>query len=585
MRPDSLLTRRDALFALAVGVVAIVAYAPALRLGFAADDFLILARVQDLGGLHHPVSYFQVSFYEYYRPLVFLSQALDWQLWGLHAAGFHHTNIVLHAVNAFLVFLLVRTLADRPTSTVAALIFALHPANQEAVFWVAGRFDLLSTTFMLAALWCFWRDRAWGYWLGVLGFALALFSKESAVALLLIVVAHDAIIRRRDWIATAARLAPLLAVTAVYMLLRSHAAELSPIGGVHRLGKAAMLVSALAFVLWMARRWESAAAFRGPARPRVATTLMWMAVTGGLLTIALLVPATRPGTGPTVGFVTYAWYLLSPLGLLPTPFFLDPNRLAYVVAGVLGVVASAGIALQSASWIIKRPAMMLAVVLIVAALLPVSAMPGRTHLYLSTVGVSLLAALLLRSLSSRMAATALAGVIVLASGVNLFVAARQWQQASDRTREAVALVSADPQPCATRDIVFLTAPAGIDDVPCNINNEAFLLYGGCAPRSFQTLLRVLRRDATVVATRTSENVIDLRVPNYRGNIMASRDLRNFLVQVRKDARTVTLDTPLGQLQAWPEGATQVFQLVLNAAATHNAFYYYSQGRMRLVPPR
>src|SRR5262245_24695396 len=121
-------TGRARAMAAVVFAVACAAYLPALWTGFTADDFFILARVKAFDGLSHPLSYFSaIGFFEYYRPVTFLVHAADWQIWGLNAAGFHLTNVLLHATSSVLVFMLGRRLDGAETGLVAALLFALHP--------------------------------------------------------------------------------------------------------------------------------------------------------------------------------------------------------------------------------------------------------------------------------------------------------------------------------------------------------------------------------------------------------------------------------------------------------------------------
>src|SRR5581483_2457031 len=125
-------TRRDAGIAAVVAIASIAVNLRALKFGFLSDDFLILSQIKKVGGLARWSEYFHLSFYDYYRPLVFLSDAVDWRQWGLWAGGFHLTNIVLHALNAALVFLLARRLdASRPAAGVAAAFFAMHPTDDE----------------------------------------------------------------------------------------------------------------------------------------------------------------------------------------------------------------------------------------------------------------------------------------------------------------------------------------------------------------------------------------------------------------------------------------------------------------------
>ncbi len=98
----------------------------------------------------------------FFRPVAILSFAVDWQIWGLNAFGYHLTNVLLHALCTWLVYRLGRRLMnDAPTAAVAALVFAIHPVHNEAVVWMSGRFDLLvcvaGTSSILAYM--RWRDR------------------------------------------------------------------------------------------------------------------------------------------------------------------------------------------------------------------------------------------------------------------------------------------------------------------------------------------------------------------------------------------------------------------------------------------
>ena len=166
-----------------IGLVAILAYWPALSVGFTSDDFFILARVKEFGGLGHPLAYFSASgFFEYYRPLTFLSHAADWQFWGLNPLGYHITNVALHAGSSVLICLLGYRLGGRTTGAVAGALFALHPAGQEAVYWISARFDLLATGLGLASLLLYSSDGR-PYLLG-LAFEEAVHSMTAAAHLL-----------------------------------------------------------------------------------------------------------------------------------------------------------------------------------------------------------------------------------------------------------------------------------------------------------------------------------------------------------------------------------------------------------------
>jgi hypothetical protein len=88
-----------------------------------------------------------------WHPLTWISHAIDIQIFGLDPAGPHDENVLWHAANAVLLFLVLKRATGyaRRTFMMAAL-FALHPLNVESVAWVAERKTMLSTLFCLLAL-------------------------------------------------------------------------------------------------------------------------------------------------------------------------------------------------------------------------------------------------------------------------------------------------------------------------------------------------------------------------------------------------------------------------------------------------
>jgi tetratricopeptide (TPR) repeat protein len=89
----------------------------------------------------------------FYRPLFWISLAIDRRLWGLDPAGFHATNLVSHWINGFLLFLLLRraNISDWISATTAFLWLAL-PINSEVVAWISARCISISTLFVLSSL-------------------------------------------------------------------------------------------------------------------------------------------------------------------------------------------------------------------------------------------------------------------------------------------------------------------------------------------------------------------------------------------------------------------------------------------------
>lgn len=131
----------------------------------------------------------------YWHPLTWLSHMLDCQAFGLNSGAHHFVNVVLHAINAFLLFLLLtRGTGSTWRSLIAAALFAVHPLNVETVAWAAERKSLLCVLFSLltiAAYGWYVQKLSVRRYLPIVGaFVLALMSKPMAVtvpvALLLI---------------------------------------------------------------------------------------------------------------------------------------------------------------------------------------------------------------------------------------------------------------------------------------------------------------------------------------------------------------------------------------------------------------
>ncbi len=89
----------------------------------------------------------------FYRPLFWLSLALDRHLWGLNPAGFHVTNVLLHWLNGLLGFVLLRRLnVSIYVAAAASFVWLALPINAEAVAWISGRSLPLACFFLLVSL-------------------------------------------------------------------------------------------------------------------------------------------------------------------------------------------------------------------------------------------------------------------------------------------------------------------------------------------------------------------------------------------------------------------------------------------------
>ena len=131
--------------------------------------------------------------HSYYRPLVTLSFMAEYHAFGLDAFWFNLDNVILHVLNSFLVFALIRRLwKDQTTAFWVALLFAAHPVQWEAVSNISGRAILLNALFVFSAFYLFlefYHRRRMILLLGsVLSFVLGLLSKESAAILPVVMI-------------------------------------------------------------------------------------------------------------------------------------------------------------------------------------------------------------------------------------------------------------------------------------------------------------------------------------------------------------------------------------------------------------
>jgi len=224
-------------------LLAPVAYSTIFNSFFLSDDFVLIGRI--LEG-DHSVTW-GLAQGGFFRPLLILCLFIDSALWGTVSAGYHLTNIALHGLNSYVVFVLTSRLTRNlgresglslRVSVLAGLIFLLLPSHTEAVTWISGRADLLATFFALMALVSFvaykreGRRRYPAYI--VILFMFALLSKESAICLPLIVIAFEiyyAVQQGKTFDLRALKLSGLLVLTLLFYLLIRYALLGTLVGG------------------------------------------------------------------------------------------------------------------------------------------------------------------------------------------------------------------------------------------------------------------------------------------------------------------------------------------------------------------
>jgi tetratricopeptide (TPR) repeat protein len=171
-------------------LLAALAFLPALRCGFVWDDDAYVTENPLLTSAHglHDI-WFSAHTQSQYFPLVYTTFRFERLLWGLNPFGFHLVNILLHGVNAVLVWVVLRRLRA-PGAWLAAAIFAVHPVQVETVAWVTELKNIESLLFYLLSLlaWIEFVDapggRHWRYYgLALTACLLALFAKTTACTL------------------------------------------------------------------------------------------------------------------------------------------------------------------------------------------------------------------------------------------------------------------------------------------------------------------------------------------------------------------------------------------------------------------
>ncbi|MDO9390817.1 MAG: tetratricopeptide repeat protein [bacterium] len=220
-----------------IALVILVLYAPALRHQYTyMDDYgLIVENFKFTGDIRNILQAFTQDAFggkgTIYRPLLTVSFMLDAVWSGVRPWGYHLTNILLHLACCLLLYRLLKTLITRiGIAALFALIFAVHPALNQAVAWIPGRNDSLLALFVLTSALAFIRyveTRNW-QWLGAyLALSLAaLFTKESAVLLPLVFIpVHGFVLKRKR--ENIIKLLPLLlgwlAILAFWYYLRNTA--------------------------------------------------------------------------------------------------------------------------------------------------------------------------------------------------------------------------------------------------------------------------------------------------------------------------------------------------------------------------
>lgn len=338
---------KRAVLVLLVLAAVFAAYSPSLSGEFVWDDEALILNARSIHSLQPLSSYFTRGFWSedqdyaatnYFRPLVTLSYALDWQLWEGRPQGFHLTNVLVHLINCLLAFLLARKWGARFVPAVAAMaIFGFYPHLTECVAWISGRTDVLAAFFTLLALLAYpvssgsastetkadgggpcVRDVGRAFLAALLALT-GLFCKEVAIAGFATMGALEAglLAARRSKTAlkgAVARLFPLALAASAYAAARSSNPDLAHHAPLRFLGNGiASVLAAVGEYVWLTVVFFQPK-FQIGIKGQPSIT---MAILGGAAILAAIALIVRNGVRRTLTAETFPLWVLAVFALLP----------------------------------------------------------------------------------------------------------------------------------------------------------------------------------------------------------------------------------------------------------------------------
>lgn len=282
-------------------------YAGALSNGFVLDDEVQITGNESIHSLSAIGTYFSGSSMDtggaglggiYYKPLMTLSYAIIWAVFGPSTVAFHTLQLLLHVLVAILAFGVFQLFTGRRLALALSLIFLVHPINTECVVYAADLQDTLYMAFGLMALRLCAREGRFGGWQSVAIGGLLLtgmLSKETGLAFVLVCGMYVHLFKRNRLKRYAAAAGTALLV---YLYLRFGVAHLSALkadtAGIARASLGTRLLTMPAV------GWHYLATFLWPARLTV--TQDWVVARPGLVDFWL------PALGLASLAFAVAWY-------------------------------------------------------------------------------------------------------------------------------------------------------------------------------------------------------------------------------------------------------------------------------------
>ncbi len=311
-----------------------------------------------------------------YHPLTILSLMADYQLHGLHAGGYHFTNVLLHTSSVLLLFLILREMTGALwRSAFVAAVFAIHPLRVESVAWVAERKDVLAGFFFMLTLGAYVRyvrkpNSPARYLMVAAAFVLALLSKPTVVTLPFVLLLLDywplqrfeepELAKNRKYFRIPGRLIlekmPLLALAAgacamTVLAAGEGIAARATVSMPSRLGNA--LISYVVYLRQMI--WPEGLAIFYPQPEKgypvwtIALSFLLLAlITGGVLAFR------RKRRWLLAGWLWYLGMLTPMIGIVQAGAFAQADRMTYLPQIGLYLLLTWAAAEMSAAWRCRR---------------------------------------------------------------------------------------------------------------------------------------------------------------------------------------------------------------------------------------
>lgn len=275
-------------------------------------------------------------------PLTWISFMIDTSIFGLSAAEMHTANLLLHAANAVLLFLLLKRMTSRfwPSAAVAVL-FALHPINVESVAWVTERKNVLCWFFGLLSLYSYTvfaqRESRIAYVGALTLFALALLAKPMLVplppGLLLLDIWPLKRLDGSNWIRRSLEKLPFLLLALGSSVMTMRAALETGVSVAQDVIPAAVRVSnaIVAYGIYLAQLvWPKDLCILYPhkAEVEVLKVSISLAVIVGITIVGWLVRRRHPYV--LIGWLWFLGMLVPMLGLVQVGIQAHADRFTYV---------------------------------------------------------------------------------------------------------------------------------------------------------------------------------------------------------------------------------------------------------------